>query len=174
MPPFVYDRYLPSLADEVTENRVEELRRTLSNKRDDWLKTSDKQFSYTIVTYCHCPRGFNTGPNRVTFDFSGAKSVFYEGDGPANPNPFRGQDDEILDDSIVEVFDKVSELLDRAEWFHDNKDNNPLKFDYPFDFPLLRLEFHPQYGFPTLIAWDEPYVVDEEWVLTVSNYESVE
>lgn len=168
MPPYVEERHRPSEDDLLTASRIESLKETLSKQHDIWHRNGDWGYSYLITQYCYCGTGLESGPNRVTFEFPNSKTVIYEGKYPTNKESYIGPADYTLDDGISEVFYRVTEKIGLGESLLHSDDHGFLRGRRPQ--PLLRVEFHPEFGFPTLISWDEPDSADDEWVLTVTEF----
>ena len=112
----------------------------LANARERWAERGSEHYSFTISNGCYCAPA-DRGPVTVTV-------VRGEAAGPSALEPFKISSLRI---TIPALFDQMDQALRR------------LKAAY------FQFEFDPLDGHPTRIAYDDPAIDDDQWVIVVAD-----
>lgn len=144
----------PVVSSAMTD-RKEAMLHKLVIARQLWTSLGIDNYEITIADEnCFCFYGPYYGPNRVIVRDGRVSRVVYRGE---RRDGFRRGDSLTREKALKYT---VDEIFDRLERTIQQMTGNT----------MLQVEYHPEYGFATLIDFDRPDWEDEQSRLVVSNF----
>ena len=146
----------PRWSDKMTERKADMLRR-LADAREQWMAAEIDDYEITVTQACFCLYGPYYGPNHVVVLDGRISRVTYQGE---RRDGFRRGDSLTREDALKPTIEIMFDDLDRTiRRITANA--------------TLEVEYDPDYGFPTLVAFERPDIADEEYRLVVSSFRAL-
>lgn len=169
----------------LTHNVRASLFKQMKANRDIWERTKPKSYQYRWGESCVCPSAAYYGPNDIQVENSEVTKIIYQGEMKEADNiEDRYKTGDVVSSFVADshkidyLFTIIEDILQRTPSNYNSSwgagvNQTPLYDTYPEEVEeMLTVQYDEVYKYPKLISFDAVEVSDDQYTISITNFDA--